>query len=117
MAGFSTYLANATLTTHLSSAAPYVTVSTTEVLDDGTGGGTMTPVQAVTFGAPVGGIASSTSEVTFTGVDAGTYAYLQIWNNATKTNLLFSDGLTTSREADDGDNLVFAVGEIVATLT
>lgn len=118
MPGFSNYLANDIINTRLrGTATPYVTVSTAEVLDDATGGGTITGVQSIVLGVPVAGVSSNTGAVSFPAAAAGVYAYVQIWDSAAKTNLLYSGSLTTNKTSDGTDTLVFNAGQLTVTNT
>lgn len=116
MPGFSTFLANKIINTDLRSpATPHVTVSTAEVTDDGAGGGTISAARPVTFGAPSNGSASNTAPVEFTSMTAGNYGFVQVWSNATRTNLLYSGQLLQARAVAAGDSARFDTGEIVVT--
>lgn len=118
MPGFSNYLANDIINTRLrGTATPHVTVSTAEVLDDATGGGTITAVQPATFAAPAAGVTSNSGAVSFPTAAAGTYAFMQVWDSAAKTNLLYSGSLTTNKTSDGTDTLVFNAGQLTVTNT
>lgn len=76
--------------------------------------------EAVTFSAAAtpGGTTANTGEVTFAadGGDWGEITHIGIFDAATSGNLLWHGAMTTARTVNDGDQLVFAVGDIDLTL-
>lgn len=74
--------------------------------------------QTIQFGAPSGGVISNTSAVSFTatGGNYGTVVAVGIFDALTVGNLLAWDGIT-SAVINDGDTLLFPIGDITVTLT
>jgi len=74
--------------------------------------------QTIQFGAPSGGVISNTSAVSFTatGGNYGTVVAVGIFDALTVGNLLAWGGIT-SAVINDGDTLLFPIGDITVTLT
>jgi hypothetical protein len=76
--------------------------------------------QSATFDAASspGGTTSNSNEITFTasGGSFGTVTHIGIFDASTSGNLLWHGALSASKTIDDGDSLVFAVGNIDLTL-
>ena len=70
--------------------------------------------QALSFGAAASGSAANDGAVTFTctGGDWGTVTHFGIFDAASAGNLLVHGALTASREILDGDEQVFAIGDV-----
>jgi hypothetical protein len=76
--------------------------------------------QALTFGAPVNGVSSTTLDVVFpvdVSVDWGTVTSYGIFDASTGGNLLYFANLSTSRYIAVGDQMKFPAGQIVASET
>jgi hypothetical protein len=127
MSSFSDYTENAVLNhlfrnTALSSpAAVYLALYTVTPSD--AGGGTQVSGggyarQAITFGAPSGGVIANTSAVSFTasGAAFGDVVAVGIFDASTGGNLLAWDGITTAT-VGDGDTITFGIGDLTVTLT
>lgn len=123
MPGFSDYLENKIIDHFLraqASAAPttvYASLCTADPTDAGSGGGTVTSRVAVTFSAPADGVSSNTGTVTFPSVAAGAYAYVRIDDAASAGNMLYSGPLSATKNADAGDTITFAAGQLTVTNT
>lgn len=74
--------------------------------------------QAVTFGAPSGGIISNTGAVAFTasGAAFGAVVAVAYFDASTAGNMLAWDGIT-SATVNDGDTLNFPIGQLTIQLT
>ena len=74
--------------------------------------------KALVFGAASAGVVSNTAQVTFTasGGNWGTITHIGIFDAATAGNGIFHGALTSSRTVNDGDDLVFAIGDIDCSL-
>lgn len=127
MAALSNYLENELLDHALgtgSFTAPsnvYLALFTSDPTDAGSGtevSGNGYARQLITFGASSSGTASNTSEETFTasGGNFGTVTHMGIFDALTTGNLLFHGALTASRTINDGESIVFAVGNIDISL-
>ena len=127
MSSFSDYLEDAALNhvfrnTALSSPTTvYLALYTVTPSDAGggtqvTGGGYAR--QAITFGAPSGGVITNSGAVSFTasGAAYGDVVAVGIFDALTVGNLLAWDGITTAT-VGDGDTINFAIGQISITLT
>ena len=70
--------------------------------------------QALSFGAAASGSAANDAAITFTctGGDWGTVTHFGIFDAASAGNLLVHGVLTASREILDGDEQVFAIGDV-----
>lgn len=127
MSSFSDYTENAVLN-HLfrnvaltSPTTVYLALYTAAPTD--AGGGTQVSGagyarQTIQFGAPSGGVISNTSAVSFTatGGNYGTVVAVGIFDALTVGNLLAWDDIT-SAVINDGDTLLFPIGDITVTLT
>ena len=73
---------------------------------------------ALAFGAASAGVTSNTAQITFTasGGNWGTITHIGIFDAATAGNGIFHGALTASRTVNDGDDLVFAIGDIDCSL-
>lgn len=101
----------------------YVALYTSAPSDSGGGtevSGSNYSRQAVTFDAAStpGGTTSNSNELTFTasGGNFGTVSHIGIFDAATDGNLLWHGALSASKTINDGDALVFAVGNIDLTI-
>ena len=94
------------------------TADPTEAMDTGELSGNGYSRQSVTFGASSSGTASNTNQLTFSasGGSWGTVSHMGIFDAATVGNGLIYGSLTASRTVNDGDDLVFAVGDIDVSL-
>lgn len=70
--------------------------------------------QAIDFGAASSGSAANSAAVTFTcsGGNWGTVTHFGLFDASTSGNLLVHGALTASREILDGDEQVFAIGDV-----
>lgn len=127
MSSFTNYLEDRVLNhifRNTASTAPttvYMALFTVTPSDTGggtevTGGGYAR--QAVTFGAPSGGIIANTGAVAFTasGASFGTVVAIAIFDASTAGNMLAWDGITSATIAV-GDTLNFPIGNITVQLT
>lgn len=127
MASFSDYLENAVLnhvfrnTALTSPTTVYLALYTAAPSD--AGGGTQVSGggyarQAITFGAPSGGVITNTNTVSFTasGAAYGTVVAAGVFDASTAGNLLGQNTIT-SAVVNDGDTISFAPGSISITLT
>ena len=95
----------------------YLALFTTDPLDDASGtevSGAGYARQAVTFGAPAGGIVSNTGAVSFTasGGNFGTVTHAAIFDALTLGNMLFHTPLDAAEVVNDGGTLTFAIGDV-----
>jgi hypothetical protein len=74
--------------------------------------------QSVTFAAASGGTTSNSNAQTFTasGGNWGSITHLAIMDASTSGNMLWHGALTASKTINDGDSLVFSIGDIDLTL-
>jgi hypothetical protein len=127
MSSFSDYLENAVLNHVFRNTA--LTAPTTvylalyTALPTDAGGGTQVSGggyarQAITFGAPSGGVINNTSAVSFTasGAAYGTVVGVGIFDALSAGNLLAWDDIT-SAVVNDGDTINFPISNITLTLT
>ena len=127
MSSFSDYLENAVVnhvfrnTALTSPTTVYLALYTAAPTD--AGGGTQVSGggyarEAITFGAPSGGVITNSSAVSFTadGAAFGDVVAVGIFDAATAGNLLAWDDITTAT-VGDGDTINFAIGQISITLT
>ena len=69
--------------------------------------------QAIDFAAASGGQAANSAAVTFTATgNWGTVTHFGLFDAATSGNLLVHGALTASREILNGDEQVFAIGDV-----
>ena len=82
-----------------------------------TGGGSLYARTAVTFGAPVNGVASNSAPVTFptAGASWTTVVAAGIFDMASGGTLLYYGTLGSSKTIDPGDTASFAVGQLSVT--
>lgn len=125
MAALADYLEAALLnevlraTNYAAPATVYLALFTTATTDAGGGtevtGGSYAR-QAITFGAPSGGVCSNTVAVSFATMPAATVTHAAIMDASTAGNMLFHGALTASKTVGAGDTLTFAIGDIDASL-
>lgn len=125
MAALSDYLEAALLnevlrnTGYTPAATVYLALFTDATTDAGGGtevtGGSYAR-QAVTFGAPSGGVCSNTGAIAFASMPAATVTHAAIMDASTAGNMLFHGALTASKTVGAGDTLTFAIGDIDASL-
>lgn len=75
--------------------------------------------QAVTFGAPSGGVSSNSGVITMSGAVVsyiGPLSHFQLLDSATVGNALLSGPLSSARTIPVGDSCKFAIGSISCTL-
>jgi len=76
--------------------------------------------QAVTFDAATSGAGTTSNNIavsfTATGGSWGTITHIGIFDAATSGNLLWHGSLTASRTVNDGDSLLFSIGNIDLTM-
>lgn len=127
MSAFSNYLENELLDHTLGvgsftmPATIYLAIFTTDPTDAASGtevSGSGYARQAVTFAAASGGTTSNSSAETFTasGGNFGTVTHFGLFDALTTGNLLYHGALTTPRTINDGESLVFAIGDLDITL-
>lgn len=114
MTAASDYLENQILSTFFT-AARYVTLGTAAFNEDGTGGGTTTAVQSCTFTGS-GNAYSNSGVVSFASAPSGTYGYVAVWDDSSKTHLLLKGALSATKASDGTDTLSFAIGELDITV-
>jgi hypothetical protein len=113
----STYAINATLNVFLRNTA-YTTPTTVYVgllssTTEASGGSYAR--QAITFGAPSGGVCTSTNGQTFTNMPAMTVDHVGIYDAASAGNQLYNSTVTTSKVTNAGDTVTIATGGITVT--
>ena len=127
MAALSDYLENELLDHALgtgSFTAPtnvYLSLYTTDPTDADTGNelsGNGYSRQLITFGAASGGSATNTTQETFTasGGNFGTITHVALHDASSNGNLLFHAELSSSRTVNDGESIVFAIGDVTVSL-
>ena len=127
MSSFTNYLEDRLLnhifrnTASTAPTAVYMALFTVTPSDTGggtevTGGGYAR--QAITFGAPSGGIIANTGAVAFTasGASFGAVVAIAIFDASSAGNMLAWDGITSATVAD-GDTLNFPIGNVTIQLT
>lgn len=120
MTGFSDFLENKVIdvalrnTAYTGPATVYATIHTADPLDTGAGNAGITRV-AATFNAPAAGATANSALISFTGVPAGTYSYVSLWDANAAGNMLYSGALTAPKTADAGDTISFAAGSLTIT--
>jgi len=72
--------------------------------------------QEVAFDAASNGATSNSGAVEFDGLAAGTYTHLSLWDASTSGNCLFIGQLSAPKTVGAGDSIVFAIGDIDASL-
>jgi len=76
--------------------------------------------QAVTFDAATSGAGTTSNNIavsfTAAGGSWGTITHIGIFDAATSGNLLWHGSLTASRTVNDGDSLLFSIGNIDLTM-
>lgn len=78
---------------------------------------TETTRKAVTFGASSGGVVTSDSAATWTGVAATeTYSHISAWDASTAGNPLWYGAMTTPKAVTAGETFAFAIGELTVSL-
>lgn len=71
--------------------------------------------QAITFGAPSGGVVTSTNAQNFTNMPAMTVSNLGIYDAATAGNQLYNTTATASKTTNTGDTVTVAIGAVTVT--
>lgn len=74
--------------------------------------------QSAAWAAASSGATSNSGVITFTasGGNFGTITHISIWTASTSGNCLWVGAMTASKVINDGDSLVFAIGDIDLTL-
>lgn len=127
MSQMSNYLENKALdhvlgtTSFTAPAAVYIALYTASPTDADSGtevSGSGYARQACAFSAASGGVASNSAAETFTasGGNFGTITHIGIRDASTGGNLLFWGALPVSRTINDGESLIFNIGNITVTL-
>lgn len=104
-------------TAYASPATVYLSLYTSDPADDDSGtevSGAGYARQAITFGAPAGGIISNTGAVSFTasGGNFGTVTHAAIHDALAAGNMLMHTPLDQSEVVNDGGTLTFAIGDV-----
>lgn len=104
---------------HTPTANVYLAVCSSATSDtalgtEATGSGYARP--AITFGAPVLGVASNSVAASST-FPAGTWTHVAVMSAVTGGNILFHGPLTTTRLTTVGQTVVFSAGDIVVGFT
>jgi hypothetical protein len=126
MSALSNYLEDALLShtlgiSALTAPTVYLALFTTDPTDADTGTevtGSGYAREAISFALSGTGEAQNSSEETFTasGGNFGTVTHIGLYDASTSGNLLYHGSLAASRLINDGESLVFSVGDITITL-
>lgn len=119
--GMSTFLANKILdaiynAVSFSVTTPYISLHTatpgTTGASEATGGSYSRKDGSAAFPSAASAAIASNADITFTGMPAGTYTHVGVWDASTGGNFLRGGALTASRTLLAGDTFTLTSGNI-----